>query len=194
MLLQQLHSHFPRAKFVSLSSSRIVGVFSSVSIALSSEALASNIGHKILLYQGIAGSQSPISPISISILAGVCLNSVLPVNVLAYLKPGLTFMSKNVLPLSIVCLGIKLSFVDLFTSGLIGIPVVVSSVMAGYFFIPWLGKKLGVNEKMSALISTGTSICGVTAISALSPVIKADPKDTSFAIANVVLVYLLNDN
>ena len=42
-------------------------------------------------------------------------------------------------------------------------------------------------HKMSKLIAAGTSICGVTAITAVSPAIKANQQETSFAIANVVL-------
>ena len=40
---------------------------------------------------------------------------------------------------------------------------------------------------MSSLIGVGTSICGVTAISALSPAIKATDRETSVAIANASL-------
>ena len=39
---------------------------------------------------------------------------------------------------------------------------------------------------MSSLIAAGTSICGVTAITALSPAIKANERDTGVAVANVV--------
>ena len=45
---------------------------------------------------------------------------------------------------------------------------------------------MGLPHKMSTLIACGTSICGVTAISALAPAIKATERETSFAIANVV--------
>jgi len=39
---------------------------------------------------------------------------------------------------------------------------------------------------MTALITAGTSICGVTAITAVAPAIGADQKSANFAIANVV--------
>jgi len=40
---------------------------------------------------------------------------------------------------------------------------------------------------MSALIAAGCSVCGVTAISALAPIVKANQQEISFAVANVVL-------
>jgi uncharacterized membrane protein YadS len=40
---------------------------------------------------------------------------------------------------------------------------------------------------MSTLVAAGCSICGVTAISALAPIIKAKEQEMAFAVANVVL-------
>uniref|UniRef100_A0A7S3LKK9 Uncharacterized protein n=1 Tax=Aplanochytrium stocchinoi TaxID=215587 RepID=A0A7S3LKK9_9STRA len=45
---------------------------------------------------------------------------------------------------------------------------------------------MGLPPKMSSLIAAGTSICGVTAITAVAPAIKANQQETGFAIANVV--------
>jgi uncharacterized integral membrane protein (TIGR00698 family) len=45
---------------------------------------------------------------------------------------------------------------------------------------------MGLPSKMSSLIAAGTSICGVTAITALAPAIKANERDTGVAVANVV--------
>ena len=45
---------------------------------------------------------------------------------------------------------------------------------------------MGLPSKMSSLIAAGTSICGVTAITALSPAIKANERDTGVAVVNVV--------
>jgi uncharacterized membrane protein YadS len=41
-------------------------------------------------------------------------------------------------------------------------------------------------HRLGKLLSAGTSICGVTAITALAPAIKATPKETAVAVANVV--------
>jgi len=44
----------------------------------------------------------------------------------------------------------------------------------------------GLPREMSYLLSIGTSICGVTAITALAPAIKAPPRDVTVAVANTV--------
>lgn len=155
-------------------------------------ALAHELGMSLLHFQGLettATTQSPISGIPVSILLGLLVNNAVIQRypqVSARLDSGLKAATKPVLQTGIVCVGAKLSVVDLFTTGLLGIPCVGASVLAGMKFIPWYGKQLGLSDKMSSLIAGGTSICGITAITAIAPAIRANEKDASFAIANVV--------
>ena len=60
--------------------------------------------------------------------------------------------------------------------------------MVSYYSAHWDSycQVMGLPSKMSSLIAAGTSICGVTAITALSPAIKANERDTGVAVANVV--------
>ncbi|WP_103866367.1 YeiH family protein [Aquimarina sp. I32.4] len=53
----------------------------------------------------------------------------------------------------------------------------------------FLGKALKLDKKLSHLITSGTSICGGSAIAAISPVIKADYKAISIALS---VVFFLN--
>jgi uncharacterized membrane protein YadS len=66
--------------------------------------------------------------------------------------------------------GFKLSLLELVNIGLVGVPCVMASVAAGCWFIPKIATKFGLPDKLGRLIAIGTSVCGVTAISALSPV------------------------
>lgn len=52
-----------------------------------------------------------------------------------------------------------------------------------------MGVILKIDKKTSYLISTGTAICGGSAIAAVSPVIKADEKQISIALG---IVFILN--
>lgn len=53
----------------------------------------------------------------------------------------------------------------------------------GYF----IGKALGLNWKLSNLISAGTGICGGSAIAAIAPVIDADDSDIAYAMSATFL-------
>jgi uncharacterized integral membrane protein (TIGR00698 family) len=102
------------------------------------------------------------------------------------LKPGLTFATKTVLQTGIVAAAAKLSFVQLVTTGASCLPVVVASVGTGLTVIPMLARAAGLPTQMSLLLTAGTSICGVTAITALSPGINACNRDIAVAVANTV--------
>ena len=102
------------------------------------------------------------------------------------IRPGTSFATTTTLRAGIVCVGAKLSMLELFSAGLVGIPVVLVCVGTGLGFVRWFGNYLGLPPRMSSLIAAGTSICGVTAITAVAPAIKAKPQEVSYAVANVV--------
>jgi uncharacterized integral membrane protein (TIGR00698 family) len=55
--------------------------------------------------------------------------------------------------------------------------------------VGWLvGKWLKIDKKISYLISSGTSICGGSAIAAVSPLIKADEKQMSVALGTIFIL------
>jgi uncharacterized integral membrane protein (TIGR00698 family) len=51
-----------------------------------------------------------------------------------------------------------------------------------------LGRVLKVNPKNAYLISSGTAICGGSAIAAVAPIIDADDNDTSLALATIFIL------
>jgi uncharacterized integral membrane protein (TIGR00698 family) len=59
-----------------------------------------------------------------------------------------------------------------------------ATLILGYF----LGKQLKVDKKITALISSGTAICGGSAIAAMSPVIKANDRQISIALGTVFIL------
>jgi len=165
------------------------GVAASIAVMQCGFVGAEYLGQGLLHLQGLASANvaNPISGIPVAIILGIALNNTGSITLLPqYLKAGIQFSSKTILKAGIVCVGTKLSAVDLVQSGLAGIPAVFCSVGVGLTFIPWLSKQMGIPSKMGALIAIGTSICGITAITALSPAIHATQRDTSFAVANVV--------
>lgn len=126
----------------------------------------------------------PISGIPVSILLGMGIKNSIGTS--ESMKPGITFATKAILQGGIVAFAAKLSFVELLTTGSQGLPVVIGAVGAGLAFIPVAGRLAGLPREMSLLLTAGTSICGVTAITALAPAIKASNRDIAVAVANTV--------
>ena len=126
----------------------------------------------------------PVSGIPLSILLGMTIK-----NTVGYsnsFRPGVICSTKTILQGGIVAVAAKLSFVELLTTGSQGLPVVIASVGSGLVFIPMVARFAGLPKEMGLLLTAGTSICGVTAITALAPAIKASNRDVAVAVANTV--------
>ena len=147
---------------------------------------AEHLGQLLLSFQGIEGAKSPVSGIPISILLGMSLRNMPGLQLPDNLATGLKFSTTTILRAGIICVGAKLSALEMISLGAAGVPVVALSIATGLGFVTWLGPKLGLPRRMTSLIAAGTSICGVTAITACAPAIKANQQEVSFAVANVV--------
>lgn len=70
-------------------------------------------------------------------------------------------------------------------SGAIFAAITISTTLAVGF---WLGRWLGVGSKTSALIASGTAICGGSAIAAVGPVIAASEAEMGIAVGSIFLL------
>jgi uncharacterized integral membrane protein (TIGR00698 family) len=71
--------------------------------------------------------------------------------------------------------------------GAIGIPLIFGCIAVGLFITLYLTKKMNQSMRLGTLIASGTGICGVTAIMATAPVIKAKEDEISYAVANITI-------
>ena len=62
-------------------------------------------------------------------------------------------------------------------------------VLVAFGAVIFFGKILGVSQKLSFLLASGTAVCGGTAIASVAPTIRAQPEDLTTAIT---IVFLLN--
>lgn len=103
------------------------------------------------------------------------------------LSPGVKFTSKKILKFAIILLGLSLNITTIMQVGKMSLTVMVFTLATcfggGYF----IGKALGLNWKLSNLISAGTGICGGSAIAAIAPTIDADDSDIAYAMSATFL-------
>lgn len=103
------------------------------------------------------------------------------------MKAGLKFTSKKILKFAIILLGASLSIGTILEVGKLSLTVMIFTLLTcfggGYF----IGKALGLDWKLSNLISAGTGICGGSAIAAIAPVIDADDTDIAYAMSATFL-------
>ena len=99
-------------------------------------------------------------------------------------------MSKTLLQYSVVGLGFGMNLYESLASGREGMLFTIISVVGTLVIGMLIGRKLlKVDKETAYLISSGTAICGGSAIAAVGPVIKAKPANMSVALA---VVFVLN--
>ena len=98
-------------------------------------------------------------------------------------------MSKKLLQYSVIGLGFGMNLQASLASGAEGMAFTIVSVV-GTMLIGWfVGRKLlKMEQNTSYLISSGTAICGGSAIAAVGPVIKAKETEMSVALGTIFIL------
>ena len=130
----------------------------------------------------------PIHLIGAAVIAmfiGMIINHFLKDNKI--FASGLKFTSKKILKFAIILLGLSLNIKTILYVGKISLTVMIFTLITcfggGYF----IGRALGLNWKLSNLISAGTGICGGSAIAAIAPTIDAEDNDVAYAMSATFL-------
>lgn len=98
-------------------------------------------------------------------------------------------LSKYLLQASVVGLGFGMNLEKSLQSGAEGMIFTVASVIIVMTAGVLLGRLMRINEKTSYLISSGTAICGGSAIAAVGPVLKADQNEMAVSLG---VIFILN--
>jgi uncharacterized integral membrane protein (TIGR00698 family) len=94
-----------------------------------------------------------------------------------------------VLKASVVLIGFGTNLTVVLKASQSGFVITAVSVVSIMILGIILGKLVGLERKTTVLISAGTAICGGSAIAALSPVLKSEEYQSSFAL---IVVFVLN--
>ena len=97
--------------------------------------------------------------------------------------------SKYLLQVAVVCLGFNMNLQESLKSGADGMMFTVVSVVGVMAMGVLFGYWLHLNRKTSYLISSGTAICGGSAIAAVGPVLKADTDEMAVSLG---VIFILN--
>src|SRR6516162_1490234 len=97
-------------------------------------------------------------------------------------------LSKTLLQVCVVLLGFSMNLPVVLRAGLNGSLFAVATIGTTLVLGFWLGGRLALNSKTSALISAGTAICGGSAIAAVGSVIAVTEAEIAVAIGTVFLL------
>ncbi|HEY5230732.1 MAG TPA: putative sulfate exporter family transporter, partial [Galbitalea sp.] len=124
-----------------------------------------------------------------SLVFGVIAGSIAPLRLSldGVFRPGLAVASRRLLRLGIVVLGLQLSLSNILGLGWLTIVAIVALVAVS-FGITWLiARAFRLEGDQPVLFAAGFSICGVSAVGAMSAARGSDPRDTGTPIALVTL-------
>ena len=156
------------------------GVFVSSIISIISISLSDYIGVQLLGF-----TKSPISSVVIAIIIGIAIGN--SINLPNDLDKGLRFSTKEILRFGIILMGIRIGLSDMIVYGSESLLIVGPSILLIITLTRISSRFINLPNKLTTLITVGTSICGATAIIATAPVIGAKKEEIAYAIANITL-------
>jgi len=96
--------------------------------------------------------------------------------------------AKYLLQFSVVLLGFGMNLTAVYNAGKDGVLFTIVTIFGTLILGHFVGKLFNVNRKTSDLISSGTAICGGSAIAAVAPVIDADADEISVSLGTVFIL------
>lgn len=128
---------------------------------------------------------SPVSPVLCAVLLGVIWRNTIGLR--AGFVPGLQWITNNLLRIGIALVGLRLSLSGLASTVSMALPVVVACISVAVGISLLVGRLFGLSQPLRLLLAAGTSVCGCTAICAVTPVVRARAVESGLAVTCVVV-------
>jgi len=96
--------------------------------------------------------------------------------------------TKYLLQTSVVLLGFGMDLTAVYKAGKDGVLFTIATIFGTLILGYFVGKLLNVKARTSTLISSGTAICGGSAIAAVAPAIDAEADEISVSLATVFVL------
>jgi uncharacterized integral membrane protein (TIGR00698 family) len=131
----------------------------------------------------------PVALLTASVLAGVVAANVgvLPEPT----RAGLGFAGKHLMRAGVVLLGLQVSVTQIAGLGWQTVAMTLGVLFTTFFGTQWIGRRLGLSDRLSLLVASGFAICGASAVAAVSGAIGGtrddEDEDTVTAVALVAL-------
>ena len=165
-----------RTKEPTISDHRVLQVLPGVALTGGIAALAIFVGER---------TPALVSVVLLALLAGLVIANARPLPVM--LTPGVDFAARRILRVGVALLGARLTLADVADIGGPSILAVVVTMATAFATVAMAGRMAGVSPQLGILLGTGTAVCGNSAIAAASPIIDADEREVSYAVATITI-------
>lgn len=118
-----------------------------------------------------------------ALLFGLLISNV--VGVPKWLKPAVR--TELFIKVGLVLVGAEILFQVVLSAGAFGVFEVTVGLLLVWYLCYFLATRLGLSKSFACILSSATSICGVSAAIAAGGAVKGDPKEVSYTISLVLL-------
>ena len=143
-----------------------------------------NIKHQLPFWLALAFCLTPVVSSPTALVIGFFLASL----GLVPTQFNLAKLTKKLLAYSIVGLGFGIQFEQALSVTSDGIVLIIATIFGTLIIGWWVAKAIGLNKETGYLISSGTAICGGSAIAAVSPAINANDEQIGLSLATVFVL------
>ncbi len=119
-----------------------------------------------------------------SVIFGLVIRNVF--HIPAWMRPAI--QSEFFIKIGVVCLGATILFSDVMKSGAVGLIQAVLVVTVVWFFAYYVSRRWGVDRSSAMILSSGVSICGVSACITAARVAGGDDKKLSYIVSLVLII------
>jgi uncharacterized integral membrane protein (TIGR00698 family) len=119
-----------------------------------------------------------------SVIFGLVINNCFGIP--KWLKPAI--QGEYFIKIGVVCLGATILFRDVMKSGSMGLLQAILVVTIVWFFAYFISRKLKVDRSTAMTLSSGLSICGVSACITAARVAGTDDKKLSYIVSVVLII------
>ncbi len=132
-----------------------------------------------LLYQDLQ-----FKYVAMLLIGGIIIRNT--IGVAKIFLPGIGIARPLIKP-GIIILGVHYIWSDVAKVGGAGLLLTAVFIFGTALSVMYLCKKFNVPDGLGGIMGAGTGVCGVSAIIATSPVVKAKPRDMAYAIGTILL-------
>ncbi|HAG07404.1 MAG TPA: putative sulfate exporter family transporter, partial [Peptococcaceae bacterium] len=124
-----------------------------------------------------------LNHVLICIIVGMLIRNTLDIP--AWALPGIR-TSRLFIKVGVIFLGSLYSIAELANIGTSALMIILGFVFATLLFTLWLGQKLGMDSASASVLAAGLAICGVSAVVATAPAVRARTTEVVYSIATVL--------
>lgn len=129
------------------------------------------------------GSVLKINHVIIVILVGMLIRNT--IGIPSWAQAGVK-TSRLFIKMGVILLGSLYSLGELAKLGSTSIALIATFMFGAIIFTMWMGKRMGMHSGSSACLAAGIGVCGVSAIVAVAPSVKARGQDIAYSIATIL--------